>query len=134
VAAGRADLAERYWTIVLGAELGAFATLPYLQTRPPWVLETRAHPSVPGSARLSVVFMQHATTGANTIPSGHAAGSVAVALAVIDTLPLAGTVLLLLGVAVTIATVATRAHFVVDAGAGVVLAVIVWMLARAAGL
>jgi hypothetical protein len=37
--AGRGDLAERYWTIVAGAELGAFATLPYLQTRPPWVIE-----------------------------------------------------------------------------------------------
>jgi membrane-associated phospholipid phosphatase len=125
-AAGRADLAERYWTIVAGSELGAFATLPYLQTRPPWVLERLDDQASGRAKRASVLFMKHATTGANTLPSGHAAGSLAVALAVLQTLPVAGAVLLILALAIAVATVVTRAHFVVDVVTGIALAVAVW--------
>jgi membrane-associated phospholipid phosphatase len=129
--AGRGDLGEHYWTIVLGAELGAFATLPYLQTRPPWVIERLADDQGP---RASVVFMKHATTGANTLPSGHAAGSLAVALAVADALPEAGSILIVLALVIAVATVVTRAHFVVDVITGVALAIAVWLAARVAFL
>ena len=130
VAAGHRDQSEQYWTIVAGAELGAFAALPYLQTRPPWVLERIAER---GGARrrASVVFMQRATTRANTLPSGHAAGSLAVALAVIGTLPVAGMLLLALALAISAAAVVTRAHFVVDIVTGIAWAGIVWGLVRA---
>jgi len=127
--AGRAELTEQYWTIVLGAELGAFATLPYLQTRPPWVIERLADSQGP---RASVLFMKHATTGANTLPSGHAAGSLAVALAVADALPEAGSILIALALAIAVATIVTRAHFVVDVVTGVALAVAIWLAARIA--
>ena len=129
LSAGRGDLAEHYWTIVAGAELGAFATLPYLQTRPPWVIERLADGGVP---RASVLFMKHATTGANTLPSGHAAGSLAVALAVTDTLPVAGSILIVLALVIAVATVVTRAHFVVDVLTGVALAIGVWLATRVA--
>src|SRR5688572_1572437 len=95
--AGHGDRAEYYWTLVTGAELGAFAALPYLQTRPPWVLE---HLGKQDARRASVVFMKHVTTGANTLPSGHAAGSLAVALAVLETLPVEGTILLALALVI----------------------------------
>ncbi len=134
VSAGRGDLAERYWTIVVGAELGAFAVLPYLQTRPPWVLERLADVTDGQSPRAAVVFMQHATTHANTLPSGHAAGSLAVALAVIETLPVAGAILLVLALTIAVATIVTRAHFVVDVVTGAALALAVWSVVRAAGL
>ena len=124
--AGRGDLAQYYWTIVVGAELGAFATLPYLQTRPPWVIERLA------DSRASVKFMKHATTGANTLPSGHAAGSLAVALAVADILPVAGAILIVLALVIAVATVVTRAHFVVDVVSGVALAIAIWLAARVA--
>jgi membrane-associated phospholipid phosphatase len=127
--AGRGDLAEYYWTTVAGAELAAFATLPYLQTRPPWVIERLADDEVP---RASVLFMKHATTGANTLPSGHAAGSLAVALAVFDALPEAGSILIVLALVIAVATVVTRAHFVVDVVTGVALAIAVWLAARIA--
>ena len=129
LAAGHGDRSAHYWTLVIGAELGAFATLPYLQTRPPWVLE-RLDTRGP---RASVAFMKHATTGANTLPSGHAAGSLAVALAVIQTMPIEGTILLALAIAISVAAVITRAHFVVDIVTGVALAGAVWWLARAGG-
>ena len=129
MAAGHGDRSEYYWTLVMGAELGAFGTLPYLQTRPPWILERLDD----GARRASVSFMKHATTGANTLPSGHAAGSMAVALAVLDTLPAAGTLLLAAAITISVAAVVTRAHFVVDVVTGAALAGAVWLLVRASG-
>jgi hypothetical protein len=128
-AAGYGHQADRYWTLVMGAELGAFAALPYLQTRPPWVIE-RLGEAEGAPARASVVFMQTATTGANTLPSGHAAGSLAVALGVIETLPVAGTLLLVLALAIALASIVTRAHFVVDIVTGIALALGVWWTVR----
>jgi membrane-associated phospholipid phosphatase len=126
-AAGHGDQADRYWTLVMGAELGAFAALPYLQTRPPWVLERLGE--IEG-ARASVAFMQTATIGANTLPSGHAAGSLAVALGVIETLPVAGAVLLVLALTIALASIVTRAHFVVDVVTGIALALGVWWIVQ----
>lgn len=131
-AAGRADLADHYWTLVAGAELGAFAWLPYLQTRPPWVIEGLTEAAAP--PRPSVTFMRRATTGANTLPSGHAAGSLAVALAVIAALPELGALLLALALTIAAAAVVTRAHYVVDVVAGLALALAVWGLAAGARL
>ena len=125
-AAGRADLADSYWTMVAGAELGAFAMLPYLQTRPPWVLERLAEADAAAPPRPSVRFMRRATTGANTLPSGHAAGSLAVALGVIAALPELGALLLALAFTIAAAAVVTRAHYVVDVVAGLALALAVW--------
>jgi membrane-associated phospholipid phosphatase len=127
-AAGHRNQSEPYWTLVVAAELGAFAALPYLQTRPPWVLERLAEQREGDRRRASVVFMQRATTGANTLPSGHAAGSLAVALAVIGTLPAAGLVLLVLALAISTGAVVTRGHYVVDIVTGVALAAAVWWL------
>lgn len=133
-AAGHRDQSEPYWTIVAGAELGAFAALPYLQTRPPWVLERIAEQGQGKRRRPSVVFMQHATTGANTLPSGHAAGSLAVALAVIGTLPAAGLVLMVLAMTIAVGAIVTRGHYVVDIATGFALAGGVWWLVRASAL
>jgi membrane-associated phospholipid phosphatase len=127
--AGHRDQAEHYWTLVMGAELGAFATLPYLQTRPPWVLERLDE----RDGRASVSFMKHATTHANTLPSGHAAGSLAVGLAVVEALPAAGMALLALAIVISVSAVVTRAHYVVDVVTGAALAGAVWWLARAFG-
>jgi membrane-associated phospholipid phosphatase len=128
-AAGRSDLADYYWTIVAGAELGAFAPLPFLRTRPPWALEQSGAPGQISRDRVSLTFLTRATTGANTLPSGHAAGSLAVALAVMSVLPAAGAVLLVLALAIAFATIVARAHYVVDVVAGILLAVAIWVAA-----
>jgi membrane-associated phospholipid phosphatase len=133
VAAGRADLADRYWTMVLGAELGAFAPLPYVQTRPPYVLEAATR-SRPARERMSMTFMKHGTTGANTLPSGHAAGSLAVALAVIETLPAFGAVMLVLALVIAVATIVARAHYVVDVITGLALALAIWAVVAGLGV
>jgi membrane-associated phospholipid phosphatase len=134
VMAGHADLADRYWTTVLGAELGSFAPLPYLQTRPPHAIEGPARRQRQTRERLSLTFMRYGTTGANTLPSGHAAGSLAVALAVIEPLPAVGVVMLFLALMIAAATVVARAHYVVDVITGLALAAVIWIVVNAFGL
>jgi membrane-associated phospholipid phosphatase len=119
---GRADLVDRYWTVVVGAEFGSFAPLAFIQTRPPWVLERK--PMLPDHAvhRLASRMVRYITIRVNTFPSGHVAASLAVALAVIGPLPLVGTVLLLLAVSIAVACVVGRYHYIVDVVAGAALA------------
>ena len=69
-----------------------------------------------------------ASIQANTIPSGHAAGAMAVALAVGSTLPAAGVVFLFLALSIAVATVLGRYHYVVDSVLGVVVAIAAWMV------
>ena len=87
-------LVDRYWTMVMGAEFAAFAPLAFIQTRPPWALERKPELADPAIHRLASQMVQHLTIRVNTFPSGHAAGSLAVAFAVIGALPAAGLVLL----------------------------------------
>src|SRR5437868_6419670 len=85
---------DRFWTMVIAAEFGAFAPLAIVQTRPPWAIESGSRPPDGGIHRLASALVRHGTIGANTFPSGHAAGSLAVAFAVIGTLPWIGALLL----------------------------------------
>jgi membrane-associated phospholipid phosphatase len=63
----------------------------------------------------------------NTFPSGHAAGSLAVGLAVVGALPWTGAVLLLLAAGIGVGCVVGRYHYVVDVVTGAALALGVWL-------
>jgi membrane-associated phospholipid phosphatase len=126
-ATGRSALADRYWTIVTSAEFGSFAPLAFVQTRPPWKLERPAALRDRAIHRAAARFVRRFTIGVNTFPSGHAAGSVAVALGVIDALPIAGIVLLALALTISVAAVVGRYHYTIDVIAGVLLAMAIWM-------
>jgi membrane-associated phospholipid phosphatase len=130
VAAGRPDLIDRYWTIVVGAELGSFAPLAFIQTRPPWAIERKAVLSDRAVHRLTSQMVRHLTICVNTFPSGHVAGSLAVALAVIGPVPTAGAILLILAVSIAIACIVGRYHYVVDVVAGAVFAIVMFLVAR----
>jgi membrane-associated phospholipid phosphatase len=126
LAGGHADFADHYWTMVLAADLGAFAPLSVFQTRPPWRLEPPAQ--LPGRAahELASTMVRHATIGVNTFPSGHVAVSFAVAIAVAAAMPIAGTVLLVIAASITVACVVGRYHYAMDAVTGLLLAAFVW--------
>ena len=126
--------ADRYWTMVLAAEFGAFAPLPIVQTRPPWALEPRAVLNDRAVHRFASLFVRRATIGANTFPSGHTAGSLAIAFAVIVTLPRTGTVLLALALSIALACIVGRYHYIIDVMAGAALALGIWAAAGAAGI
>jgi hypothetical protein len=126
--AGRAVALDRYWLVVFGSELACFAMLPWLQTRPPRAIETGAiSPAGPLLRRLNLTILRHGSIQVNTVPSGHAAGSFAVALSVASALPPAGWVFLGLATAITLATVLGRYHYLADSVLGVIVALGVWV-------
>ena len=126
VLTGHASLVDRYWTMVLAAELGSFGSLSVIQSRPPWLVERKA--ALPDRAvhRAASRMVEAFTIKANTLPSGHVAGSLAVAFALLGPLPAAGAVFLFLALSITVACVVGRYHYVVDAVAGATLAIAVW--------
>jgi membrane-associated phospholipid phosphatase len=125
---GHADLVDRYWSMVMGAEFLAFGPLAFIQTRPPWVLERKPELADKAIHRLASRMVQHLSIRVNTFPSGHAAGSLAVALAVIGTLPCAGAVLLGLATGICVACVVGRYHYVIDVAAGAFVAFTLWLV------
>ena len=131
---GRGAMADRYWTMVIAAEFGAFAPLSVVQTRPPWALERRSAQRERAIHQLASEMVGTFTIGANTFPSGHVAGSFAVAMAVSGAMPWIGGILFALAASISVACVAGRYHYTVDVVAGAVLALATWGLVRAAGV
>src|SRR5712692_2277124 len=135
-ATGRAVLADRYWTLVAGAEFGAFVPLSFVQTRPPWALERKAAPPRGVDAavhRLASRAVRDFTINANTFPSGHVAGSLAVAFALLGPMPWVGAIFLFFAGSMSVACVVGRYHYVVDTLAGAALALLIWGMVNAVG-
>ncbi len=108
-----------FWRAVLAAVLPCYGLLPMLPTRPPRALE-RPDPSSappPGLRRANVGFLAAFGNGWNTLPSGHAAGAVAVAVVVWRSGSPLAPVFALLAAGIAIGTVRGRYHYVVDTGA-----------------
>ncbi len=131
---GHSSHANRYWTMVLAADMGAFAPLSVFQTRPPWKLERPAVLADSRVHRFTSLFVRHGTTGVNTFPSGHVAVTIAVALGVMPALPVAGLILLLCAASIAVACVVGRYHYAVDVVAGAALGFGVCALTAAFGV
>jgi membrane-associated phospholipid phosphatase len=126
--AGRGQDLPRYWAVVLGATLASYAMLPWLQTRPPRAVEPDDpfNGRTPWFRRANLAVLVRGSHHANTVPSGHAAGAFATALAVGAVLPGAGVAFLVLAVAIAVATVVGRYHYAIDTILGVAVAVAAW--------
>ena len=120
-AAHGAKAISRYWTIVLAAELACYAALPFLRSRPPRTLEPPGviEQRAPRLRRLNISILDRASVQANTIPSGHVAGAVAAALAVMAVSATAGLAVTGVAVAITVSAIAGRYHYAVDCVLGV---------------
>ena len=127
---GHLDQVPHFWATVLLAEFACYGMLPWIQTRPPRVFEDAAGGRPPRDVvrRINLGVASRASIQANTIPSGHAAGAMAVALAVGSTLPAAGVVFLFLALSIAVATVLGRYHYAVDSVLGVLVAIAAWMV------
>lgn len=125
---GRGALADSYWTLVTAAEFGSFASLGLVQARPPWMVERKAVLRDRAVHRAASIMVEHLTIRANTFPSGHVAGSLAVALGVMRALPGLGLMLLFLAGSIAVACVVGRYHYIVDVVAGVLLTGGIWFL------
>jgi membrane-associated phospholipid phosphatase len=123
---GRASLADSYWTLVIAAEFGSFAPLSLIQTRPPWMVERKVVLPDRSIHRAASLMVENLTIRANTFPSGHVAGSLAVALALIGVMPGTGLLFLVLAASIAVACVVGRYHYVIDVLAGIALTLAIW--------
>lgn len=123
---GRAAEANHYWTMVIAAELGSFLPLTVLQSRPPWMIERKAVLTDRSVHHAASLMVENLTIRANTFPSGHVAGSLAVALGVLTAMPGTGWLFLVLAASIAVACVAGRYHYLVDVVAGIALTLAIW--------
>jgi hypothetical protein len=131
-AAGAAEQLPRYWTVVLTACFSSYAALPWLQTRPPRALEGFAPQRQDERGdraplrRLNLAILRHGSNRVNTLPSGHVAAALAVALTVSGSAGAAGLAFFALTAAIAVATVVGRYHYTVDTAAGLAVALASW--------
>jgi membrane-associated phospholipid phosphatase len=128
--AGLREESDRFWTAVLLAVFGCYGVLPWLPTRPPRAIEGAAAQSSGLIRRVNLRVLGLASIQLNTFPSGHAAASLATALAVGARLPLVGLPLGLLALAIAIGSVVGRYHYAADALAGAALALLGFVISR----
>ena len=131
ISGGHTAELNRYWTMVTAAEFGAFGPLAFVQTRPPWALESARVQRHGSLHRLGLFWVRHTSHCANTFPSGHAAGSLAVALAVVPLMPVEGVMLLIVALMISVGSVTGRYHYAIDVLAGVALALAIAIAVRA---
>jgi hypothetical protein len=119
-----ADVVARYWSVVLAAELACYAALPFLRSRPPRAIEAAGVVAqrAPAFRRLNLAILDRASVQANTIPSGHVAGAVAAALAVMPVSAAAGWALMVMALLIGVAAVTGRYHYAVDCALGALVA------------
>jgi membrane-associated phospholipid phosphatase len=127
---GGLDAADSFWTPTLLAGYICYGTLPWLQSRPPRVVEGEMPATrVRG---WNQHLLAHASVQANTFPSGHVAVALVVALVVFDWDPLAGLVFVPIALLIATATVLRRYHYTADVALGFVVAVVCWAGSRGA--
>ena len=121
---------DGYWTAVVSATLACYAMLPWVRVRTPH--ELGVHCGIHGREvrwrRVNRAIQVRGSVRVATIPSGHAAGAMATALAAGLLVPAALAPLLCLALAVALGSVVGRYHYTVDAllglGVGAVAALL----------
>jgi hypothetical protein len=133
-AAGASGRSDQFWTAVLAAALPCYGLLPWLETRPPRsVEEMRAIASRRLIVRrANLLVLNRASVGANTFPSGHAAASIAAALAIGETGPLAGAVFGAISLSIAAGAVVGRYHYALDTVIGLLAGVLGFLVSVAA--
>ena len=122
----RSDAADQLWRVVLPPTYACYVLTALFQSRPPRLVEGERATAGSRSALRSVNLwlLGHVGTRANTVPSGHVASSLAIALVFLTVMPSVGVVLLFVAASIAAATVVLRYHYATDAVLGVALAVL----------
>ncbi|HEU4936543.1 MAG TPA: phosphatase PAP2 family protein [Vicinamibacterales bacterium] len=118
---------DRFWTVILVTDFICFAALPWIQTRPPRALEA-GEPWSSSFRSFNLRWLGSASIQVNTFPSGHAAEAVAAALLVSNLRPSVFIWMLFNAAAVSAGAVFGRYHYAIDAFAGWLVAIAVWLV------
>lgn len=104
---------DRFWVAVLGAGYACYASLPWLLSRPPRLLDRlAAAPRHVGA--VNVFVLGRVSHQLNTFPSGHVAVAAAAAVVVATIAPVFGVLIGLTAVAIAVGAAAGRYHYVID--------------------
>jgi len=120
---------DTFWAVVLVTDYICFGFLPWVQTRPPRALES-VEPWSSSLRRFNLRLLGATSIQVNTFPSGHAAEALVAALLVIGAPPAIVMVMFLGAVAVSAGAVLGRYHYLVDAVAGCLVALAVFLVLR----
>jgi membrane-associated phospholipid phosphatase len=118
---------DRFWTVVLTTDYVCFGMMPWVQTRPPRVLEAQ-EPWRSAVRSLNLRLLGSASIHVNTWPSGHAAEAAAAALLLLGSPPPIVMGMVVVALAVSAGAVLGRYHYALDAVAGWLVALTVWLL------
>lgn len=120
----------RYGTAVLLAGAMAYGVLPWLRTRPPRELEGPLPTPPSALRRLNEAVLHRASVQLNTLPSGHVATATAAALTVVAETGAIGVPFVILAVAIALACVVGRYHYLVDVALGAIVGAAGFLLGR----
>jgi membrane-associated phospholipid phosphatase len=126
---GEPAAVDRFWTAVFVAATLSYGLLPWVRTRPPRQLYG-APPRRSSVRLLNEAVLHRASVQLNTFPSGHVSTAVATALAVTADVPAAGVWFLLLALAIAVACIAGRYHYLADVLTGAAAGVLAFALSR----
>jgi membrane-associated phospholipid phosphatase len=118
---------DRFWTVILVTDFVCFGFLPWIQTRPPRALEA-GEPWHSSLRSLNLKALGAASIHVNTFPSGHAAEALAAALLLAGLSATIFASILVAAAAVAAGAVFGRYHYAVDAFAGWLVALTVWIV------
>jgi len=122
--------ADQYWAAILPATYLCYVVLPFVQALPPRLLQAEEEVQRDRSSirRLNLWLLRHASIQVTTFPSAHVAATAAASLALLQLVPLAGFVFLLLPLGIAVGAVKGRYHYALDVLLGAGLAVVVFVL------
>lgn len=118
---------SRFWSVMLITDYVCFATLPWIQTRPPRAIEG-SDPWRSSVRRFNLKLLGETSIGVNTFPSGHAAEALAAALMVVGAPVPFVLWMFVSALAISAGAVFGRYHYAPDAVAGWLVAIGVWSL------
>jgi membrane-associated phospholipid phosphatase len=122
---------ERFWLAVLLAGYACYGTLPWTAARPPRIAVRDEH-ARRGVARFNAGLLGRVSHNLNTFPSGHVAVALAATLVVWPISMAWGAAFVMMTVAIAVAAVAGRYHYLVDILGGLVVGVLAWLTAAVA--
>ncbi len=125
---GDASDVARFWVAVLLAGYACYGTLPWTAARPPRVVARDEH-ARRGIAKLNAAVLGRVSHHLNTFPSGHVAVTLAAALSVMLVHTCAGVAFLVVAIAIAVAAVAGRYHYLVDVLTGIPIGAAAWLVA-----
>ena len=118
---------DTFWAVVLATDYICFGVLPWVQTRPPRALEPGA-PWTSSLRHFNLRLLGATSIQVNTFPSGHAAEALVAALVVIGAPSGIVATMFVAALAVSAGAVLGRYHYLVDALAGWLVAIGVFLL------